>query len=595
MASGPGEQPPALPVKQHRSHSSRFSSLESDSVLLSPGGPNYTYTDVFPEAPDCHAAQCPIHQQYDPFQHQVRFFSDGNPPPVPKKRLARTLSLPETHAPPLSSRLHLQRQPQNFDNPLYMLAPIPDTYFHGVTEEFQPVRESPVPFLTLSQLSFDTPDKHLPYLFGSFDDQRAVFQEIQLRQLLFLRSTVQSVEAEILLQNEATEVDVSSFQPEDFLLCEGSKPKQIGDTVYFSLHSPKLPGRVLGLRVHQQTDECSSAHTKHQPSHVNVRDVIAHFQPRNAQRTDCSELQTQDPSCSLKSDSNAARTCRDSTEFATDCMNINLCSVQSFLQKGHPVSVERDLPNATLEDFVQESLSLQSEDCLDYDRQVCVLLVQVLIGLQHLYISGTAAELRPQEVLLVWSNREKEESASGVKRGCRTNEVEWEKTPGKGTIQMLWRTCGNPRVVLTPLSSSLPVSHLLTYIKSRIIALIQYCLNSQESATSSYRTGLLHLSSLLQSEQSAPQLADMVVMLQVILWGPCVPLFDRRGSVTTTVHNWLTVKRALLLMKLAERGLIQDRSGLDWEDCMCLQYLSFIDPEIIVSMASQLWLTVNLE
>ncbi|KAM7013240.1 inactive tyrosine-protein kinase PEAK1 [Tautogolabrus adspersus] len=594
MASGPGEQPPALPVKQHRSHSSRFSSQESDCALPSPVGPNYTYIDVFSEAPDCHAAQCPIHQQYDPFQHQVRFFSDGTPPPVPKKRLARTLSLPETHAPPLPP---LQRQPQNFDNPLYMLAPIPDTYSHGETEEFQPVRGSPVPFLTLSQLSFDTPDEHLPYLFGSFDDQRAVFQEIQLRHLLFLRSAVQSMEAGILLQNGATEVEVISYQPEDFLLCEGSKPKQIGDTVYFRLHSPKLPGRVLGLRVHKQTDESSSAHTKHQPSHVNVRDVIAHFQPRNTQRTDSSKLQTQDPSCSLKSDCNAARTCRDSTEFATDCMTTKteLSTVQSFLQKGHPVSVQRDLPHATLEDFVQESLSLPSEDCLDYDRQVCVLLVQVLIGLQHLYISGTAAELRPQEVLLVWPNREKQESTSGVKRGCRTKEVEWEKTPGKGTIQMFWRTCGNPRVVLTPLSSSLPVSHLLTYIKSQIIALIQYCLNSKESATSSYRTGLLHLSSLLQNERSAPQVTDMVVMLQVILWGPRVPLFDHRGSVTTNVHNWLTVKRALLLMKLAERGLIQDRSGLDWEDCMCLQYLSFTDPEIIVSIAGQLWLTVNLE
>lgn len=103
--------------------------------------------------------------------------------------------------------------------------------------------------LPLSQLSFHTPDEHLPYLFSSFDDQRVVCQGIQHRHLLFLRSMAQSVEAGILLQGEASERDVSSYQPQDFLLCEGSKPKQIGDTVYYGLRSPKLPGKVLGLRV----------------------------------------------------------------------------------------------------------------------------------------------------------------------------------------------------------------------------------------------------------------------------------------------------------------------------------------------------------
>lgn len=130
-----------------------------------------------------------------------------------------------------------------------MLAPIPDTYFHEETEEFKPVRGSPAPLPSFSQLSFDTPDEHLPYLFSSFDDQRVIFQGIQHRHLLFLRSMAQSVEAGILLRGETTEKDVSSRQPQDFLLCEGSEPKQIGDTVYYSLRSPKLPGRVLGLRV----------------------------------------------------------------------------------------------------------------------------------------------------------------------------------------------------------------------------------------------------------------------------------------------------------------------------------------------------------
>ncbi|KAM8745710.1 inactive tyrosine-protein kinase PEAK1 [Acanthopagrus schlegelii] len=594
MASGPvsraEEQPPALPVKQHRSRSS----VESDCVILSPVGfqhQNYAYNDVFPEPTDCHAAQCPIHQRYDPSQHQVRFFSDGTPPPVPRKKLARTLSLPGFNAPPQSPLTPFSpRQPHNFDNPLYMLAPIPNTYFHEEMEEFQAVTDSPGPLLAFSQLSFDTPDEHLPYLFSSFDDQRAVFQGIQHRHLLFLRSMAQSVDAGILLQGEAAERDASSYQPQDFLLCEGSEPKHIRDAVYYSLHSPKLPGRVLGLRVHKQTDDAASAHTKRQPSHVNVQDVIARFQLR---RNDSSLTQTQ-PGCIT-----ATAPGGGSSE------SNNLLSVQSLLQEGQSVSVERDLPRATLEDFVQDSFSLQSTDCLNYDRQVCVLLLQVLTGSLHLYnISASAPELRPLEIFLVWPNTEKKEAGNKQGQDASQREaMDWEKMERKGKILTFWRTLGSPRVVLTPQSSALPVPHPFIHIKSQIGALIKYCLHSQESLTSldstqsksPYRVGLLHLASLLQSESSGPQMADMVAMLQVLLWGPRVQLFDRRRPMTTAVHNWLAVKRALLVMKLAERGLVQDQSAVDWEDCMCLKFLSFADPETVVSATSQLWLALNVD
>lgn len=184
----------------------------------------------------------------------MRFFSDDTPPPVPKKRLARTFSLPGTNAPsffPLSPLPFQHRHPQNFDNPLYMMTPIHDVCLHEETEEIKPARRSPVPLLSFSQLSFDTPDEHLPYLFSSFVDQKVVSQGIQHRHLLFLRTMAQSVESRSLLQGEATERDVSSYQPQDFLLCESSKPKQIGDMIYYSVHSPKFPGRVLGLRVMQ--------------------------------------------------------------------------------------------------------------------------------------------------------------------------------------------------------------------------------------------------------------------------------------------------------------------------------------------------------
>ncbi|KAM7388398.1 hypothetical protein PAMP_024574 [Pampus punctatissimus] len=594
MASGSAsraeEQPPALPVKRHSR--SRCSSAESDGV--NPAGlqrQNSTFSNVFPEPTDCHADQCPIHQSYDHSQHQVRFFSDNTPPPVPRKRLARTLSLPVSSSPPLFSPSPLtfpQIHPQNLDNPLYMLAPIPHSYLPEQTEEFEPDGGSPVPSLSFSQLCFDTPDKYLPHLFSSFDDQRVISQGIQHRHLLFLRSVAQSVRAGVLLQGDSTGSDVSSYQPQDFQLCEGSGPKQIGDSVYYSLHSPKFPGRVLALRIHKQINEVPSAHTKHQPSHVNVQDVITHFQPDSTLKNESATLQTQDSTAAKPPGGG-------SPEYPT---NINLPTVQSVLQQRHSVSVARDLPHGTLEDFVQESSSLQSTDCVVYDRQVCVLLLQILMGSQHLYnISATAAELRPQEIFLVWPNNDRDktegENTSKTERSDRIKE-EMKK---KGRIQKLWRTQGSPRVVLTPLSSAPSVPPSFTSIKSQIVALIQYCWGPQESFIfpSLYRKGLLYLASLLQNEGSGPQIADMVTMLQVLLWGPHVPLFNHMSSTNTAVHNWLTIRRALLVMKLAERGLIQDQSALDWEDCVCLQYLSFTDPETVVSISNQLGHILNVD
>lgn len=355
----------------------------------------------------------------------------------------------------------------------------------------------------------------------------------------------------------------------------------------------------LSVQVHKHTDEAPSAHITHQPSHVNVQDVIAYFQPHSTLKNDSTTLQ--DCSQPSKSDCTATKPPGGgSTEYT---LNINLPTVQSVLQPGHCVSVERDLPHATLEDFVLDSSLLQSTECVVYDRQVCVLLLQILMGSQHLYhISSAAAELTPREIFLVWPSKGSDEKAGGEnKAGFNTSKTEsrdrlkeLEKMEKKGRIQMLWRTQGSPRVVLTQLSPA----HPLTSVMSQIRALIQYCC-PQESFTplskSVYRRGLLYLASLLQNESSRPQMADMVAMLQVLLWGPRVPLFNHRSSPTTAVHNWLTIKRALLVMKLTERGLIQDQSALDWEDCVCLQYLSFTDPETVVSVNNQLSLTLDAD
>lgn len=185
-------------------------------------------------------------------KQQMRAFSESTPPPVPKKRLVRSLSLPATDMhlrSPLSLLSPRQRHPQNFDNPLYMMAQIPDTFFTEEAEDIRTPRGSPDPLLSLTQLSFDTPDEHLTTIFRTFEDQQVVSQGIQHRHLLSLRSMAESVEARSLLQGEAAGRGGSSYQLQDFLQCESREPKQIGDSIYYSLCSPEFPKRVLGLKV----------------------------------------------------------------------------------------------------------------------------------------------------------------------------------------------------------------------------------------------------------------------------------------------------------------------------------------------------------
>ncbi|XP_028300346.1 inactive tyrosine-protein kinase PEAK1 [Gouania willdenowi] len=542
-------KPPALPVKQHR-----HSSVDSDDRVFSPVAvqhQNYSYVDVFSEPVDCHAAQCPLHQPCDPSPHHSRFFSDGAPPPVPKKRLARTLSRPATDVSMLSSVSPPQQtQLHHFE----------DTHDDG----------SPFPSPSISQLTFDSTDEHLSSILNSFVDQEVVSNALQHSQLLFIRRMTEKVHAGILLQS-----DTSLCQPEDFLLCEDSRAKTIGNQIYYTVLNPKFPGREFGLKVHKHTDDSFSAHPKLQPSHVNVQDVIAYFTP----------------SCLLKYDTNTNRSPACSPSMST-CSTTqpsdggSPLTVQHLLQKGHSVSIERDLAHATLRDFVEERHSLHGADRLRYERQVCVVLLQVLMGAQRLYSSGSAAQLRPQEVLLLWTYRGREAEEA-------FNRIHLHKS---------WGLQGCPRVVLVLQSALVSGQKALATIKCEIEALIQFCLQPQENSEvvdspfQFYKKGLLHLSSLLLNE-SGPKMADMVTMVQVLLWGPHTPAFSQTHSTCAAAHHWLTEKRALLVMMLAERGLLQDQGGspLDWEDCLYLQYLSSADSETVVNVSSQLQHVLNTE
>lgn len=288
-------------------------------------------------------------------------------------------------------------------------------------------------------------------------------------------------------------------------------------------------------------------------------------------------------------------------------------TVASLLLKGYAVTIERDLPQATLEDFVEEGRFLQSFKPLVYERQLSILLLQLALGLQHLCSNAaTCAELKAQGILLVWPReRGGETEADKAEESERSEQIELlenEKEKIKGEIQELWRKWGTPRVALTNhISHSDPSlfqsAHAAPSIQSQFGVLLEYCLylsdndpsqhtQSSDGAlqSSPYLPGLLQLASWLQDGSSGLQIADIVGVLQALLWGPRAELFRVNPTMPFTLHNWLSVKQALLMLKLAERGLIQDLPSLDWEHCLCLQYISFTDSETVMRATGRLGL-----
>ena len=103
----------------------------------------------------------------------------------------------------------------------------------------------------LSQLTFDTPDQHLPGFFNSFCHQEQVYVGIQNRYLEFVRNAVKHLEAQVLLEEQEVEW-VKTLQPQDFVICENHQPEKIEQEVFFMVHVPKVSEGVFSAKVRQK-------------------------------------------------------------------------------------------------------------------------------------------------------------------------------------------------------------------------------------------------------------------------------------------------------------------------------------------------------
>ncbi|XP_077424643.1 inactive tyrosine-protein kinase PEAK1 [Vanacampus margaritifer] len=312
--------------------------------------------------------------------------------------------------------------------------------------------------------------------------------------------------------------------------------------------------------------------------------------------------------------------------------NGELDETSAHVDAGRPrsrvVVITREVPFQTVGDFVRHGVSRHVQNPELYERQVCLLLLQLCSGLEHMKpYHVTHCDLRLENLLLVHCQPS---NAATVEPNNNSG--------GKSAAAAANSTCP-ARLIISNFSQAKQKSALMTSdpgtlqdrsrLAPEIITATQFrkCdefqtgiliyemlhrpnpfeetpdLKEQEytwadlpplPVRSLYSQGLQQLARLLLTVNPSERIrmSEARACLQCLLWGPREDLFQAlgcsgaSGSVSSatsgqrqaTLQNWLDLKRTLMMIKFAERSM-DSACGVSLEDWLCCQYLAFATTE----------------
>ncbi|XP_077790695.1 inactive tyrosine-protein kinase PEAK1 isoform X4 [Podarcis muralis] len=276
-------------------------------------------------------------------------------------------------------------------------------------------------------------------------------------------------------------------------------------------------------------------------------------------------------------------------------------------QRSRVVVITREVPYLTVADFVLESSDCHASSPDLYERQVCLLLLQLCSGLEHLKpYHITHCDLRLENLLLV-------DYRAG---GSLLNNESVEPSPSAACPA---------RLIVSNFSQAKQKSHLVdpevlrdqSRLAPEIITATQYkkCDEFQTGiliyemlhlrnpfdenpelkekeytcadlpsipCRSLYSLGLQQLANCLLNPNPSERIliSEAKGVLQCLLWGPRDDLFQtlnassRPAQRDTVLQNWLDIKRTLMMIKFAEKSLDRE-CKVSLEDWLCCQYLAF--------------------
>lgn len=409
----------------------------------------------------------------------------------------------------------------------------------------------------------------------------------------------------------------------DFRLTSDKPCCEAGDAVYYTASYAKDPLNSYAVKIckskakESQQYYHSLAVRQSLAVHFNIQQDCGHFlaevpkrllpwEDPDAPEEEEDEIQENEEEMKGKNDGKTPEPCSE-----TESSQKENPGIISKKQRSHVVVITREVPYLTMADFVQDSLVQHRKSPDSYERQVCLLLLQLCSGLEHLKpYHVTHCDLRLENLLLVHYQ------LGGTTQGLGPAEP----NPTSSCLT---------RLIVSNFSQAKQKSHLVdpeilrdqSRLAPEIITATQYkkCdefqtgiliyemlhlpnpfdenpeLKEKEYTPadlpqiplrSPYSWGLQQLASCLLNPNPSERIliSDAKGVLQCLLWGPREDLFQIFTNApspvqrNTLLQNWLDIKRTLLMIKFAEKSLDRE-GGVSLEDWLCAQYLAFTTPD----------------
>ncbi|XP_037608882.1 inactive tyrosine-protein kinase PRAG1-like [Sebastes umbrosus] len=398
-----------------------------------------------------------------------------------------------------------------------------------------------------------------------------------------------------------------------------------GDAVYYSAACASDPNNSYAVKI------CKSPSMEAKQGHLYGLSVQQSMPPHFNLQQDCGHFLACVPQSMLPSDEVSL----PSTP-ASSLPQPSVCTPGQQVERERVVVITSEIPRQTAADFVREWAAFHKTQPEVYERRVCFLLLQLCRGLEHLKEHGvTHRDLCLENLLLVPHIRR----ASQFPQQTTTDNGTSNGSSGVDSQRHLPRllisnfakakrrssedaasTSVDPRIKrdharLAPEIVSAAQYRKFDEFQTGILIYellhqanpfeVSPALKEQDyrceelppiPSVSLYSAGLQRLAQLLLQPDPIKRIhiQEAKRILQSLLWGPRKDLMEQQwerhgqgvGFVDGSRHegllNWLDVKRALLMMKFAERSLEPERNA-ELEDWLCCQYFSSAHPPVALS------------
>ncbi|XP_030623804.1 inactive tyrosine-protein kinase PRAG1 [Chanos chanos] len=382
-----------------------------------------------------------------------------------------------------------------------------------------------------------------------------------------------------------------------------------GDAVYYSASCASDTNNMYAVKIcKSQTPDAKQAHLyglsvqQSIPPHFNIQQDCGHFIACVPQ----SMLPNEEPSAGAPGSSGGP-------------------APPAQGEQERVVVITREVPHQSAADFVKEWASFHQAHPEVYERRVCFLLLQLCNGLEHLKSHGvTHRNLCLENLLLVPHRRSPlntdDTQQQHLPRLLISNFAKAKQRGDQDTSS----ANADPRLKrdharLAPEIVSAAQYRKFDEFQAGILiyellhqpnpfevspALKEQDYRSEDlpaiPAVSLYSSGLQRLARLLLQPDPIKRIHihDAKRALHCLLWGPRKDLMEQQwgsgrvGGPEGLRHegllNWLDVKRALLMMKFAERSLEPERNA-ELEDWLCCQYFSMAHPLSLCHTAELLY------